>query len=124
MARVSNQYRLLVKLGGPIGEDPILIVRRPSADEIHEFYNARFEGARGTPRFSQARIEFVDRLLLGVENVEIEIEPGKFVVLTAELAGWKDWIDPSWKSSVAAMFEEKQVVAAVAEKNSGGPSGS
>lgn len=124
MARVSNQYRIAVRLGGPPEDDPVLIIRRPTDDEIHDFYNARFEGARGTPRYSQARAEFVDRILLDVQNVEVEIEPGRFVPLTPAIPGWKGWIDAGWKSSVAAMYEEKQTVTKAAEKNSGGPSAS
>lgn len=101
----------------PVGESKvILILRHHTNDEYLKFIGSQFKHKRnGTMdmKSMEARIEFIDRLLIGIDARDpegnedyvsyIDPESGAEAKLTPEVPSWKNHIRPSWK--IAASME-------------------
>ena len=71
MANVlTSTIRIRVNTGGD--EPVIFILRRPSADKVQRFLKGRTETKRNklVNRAYEARVEFIDGLLVDVEDVQ------------------------------------------------------
>jgi hypothetical protein len=111
----------------PVGdEEVVLVLRRPSAAEVSRFHNNRFKqhGRRFDNVQGTARIEFIDSILLDVENatytnaegvelalnakVDLEEADRRYAasILGAPVDSWKQLVNPTWKISAAMQFEE------------------
>jgi len=121
----KKHIRVVVEAGG---EDVIFICRQPSAAERSKFLSSRFVTKRNkmVSRLYEARAEFVDQILLDVENIQYCASNGEIRQLNAqaelsdadkaeystvhgvEVRGWRDMIPLNWKSSVAMYFEDQQ----------------
>lgn len=120
----SDNLRIPVPVGN---EDVVFICRRPRAKEISTFLNNRWRrGPRGkiVDRLYEARREFVDSILIDVENVTWKTAAGDAAPLNAAtslseadrqhwsdvlgepVTSWKDLIPLNWKSAVAMHFED------------------
>ena len=66
----------------------------------------------------EARITFFDSQALDVENYGEPLPGGKWdMIKAATHPNWKDLVPPSWKTSCAAYFEERNVLQADDLKN-------
>ncbi len=93
---MSVKLRNEVKIGMDVaGEEVLFTFRNPSNAELNRFLSGRFSmrGRQMSDRSVQARVEFFDLLITGIENVEGE--DGK--PITAEQA---DKIPTNWKNAV------------------------
>ncbi len=120
----TDNLRIPVPVGN---EDVVFVCRRPRAKEISNFLNNRWRrGPRGKiiDRLYDARREFVDSILIDVENVTWKTAAGETVPLNAgtvlteadrqhwsemlgePVASWKDLIPLNWKSAVAVHVED------------------
>ncbi|PIR00040.1 MAG: hypothetical protein COV66_08030 [Nitrospinae bacterium CG11_big_fil_rev_8_21_14_0_20_45_15] len=103
----------------PVGENQIILkLRNYTAPEYSQFMRARYEikkGNRFTDKSHEARIQFVDLLLVDVcaEDAEgnkdtvVFSDPadGQTRELTAQVPDWKSHLNPSWKISAAMELE-------------------
>jgi len=112
---IDDQQDFMIQLGQK--ENPILVLRQPTSDELRTFLSSRFK-RKGTAGDSlmEARLKFVDELLVGCKQIEVK-EAGNVVPLTPELPNWKGRIPANWKTSVALHFEEKEAFTPEDEKN-------
>lgn len=137
----TDNLRIPVPVGS---EDVIFICRRPKAREISNFLNNRWRrGPRGkiVDRLYEARREFVDSVLIDVENVTWKTAAGETLPLNSStqlsdrdrelwseimgepVTGWKDLIPLNWKSAVAMQFEDALALSSEDEEgNSPGAS--
>ena len=121
----ASSIRIAISAGS---EDVVFICRRPSGKEISKFLGKRFTTHRNKvqSRLYEARAEFVDSILLDVENVTFRTVEGETVPLNSKLqltdadraawavnldvraaeVDWKSLIPINWKSSVAMFFED------------------
>jgi len=110
------------------GERVTFICRPPTGKEVSEFLNRRFVTRRNKieSRLYDARRDFVDSILLDIENAEWENANGELLplnaatelteedkrhcaaILGAPVESWKDLIPLNWKASVAMHFEDVQ----------------
>ncbi len=114
-----GQRRLRV----PVGQAAVILVLRDyTAEEFARFLSGRFEFKRRgriEDRSMQARVRFVDDLLVGIEARDAEGRPdtvtyrdpatGEQNPLTPAVPDWKRFVNPSWK--IAAALELEGVAA-------------
>ncbi|MFH2073746.1 MAG: hypothetical protein ABIJ57_00170 [Pseudomonadota bacterium] len=105
--RLSAEHRVGITVGD---ETFVSILRKPTNKELNDFLGERFEvGRKGKMKDHslQARVDFYDLLLIGVENLEgSDGQP-----ITPE---GKDQIPPNWKAAV--VFKEFEDIE-IDEKN-------
>ena len=118
-----------IKIDVPVaGATVTLVCRRPTAQELSKFLNARFEtqGRKVKSRLYEARTALIDKILVDVKNAEYATPEGEpkplncatvlgereveywTAVNGAPVQSWKDLIPMSWKSSAAMHFEDQQ----------------
>ena len=119
--------RIAVSAGN---EDVIFVCRNPTARDMAKFLNSRYVQRRNKieTRLYEARAEFVDAILVDVENVTYKSSTGESVPLNAQTQftdadraswaaqldvrpsemTWKDLLPLNWKSGVAMYFEDAQ----------------
>ncbi len=119
--RIEEELRYTIQLGQ--GDNPVLILRQPTAAEIKAFLNGRFirRGNKVEDQSVTSRERFVDTLLIRVHNIEIKDEGGNYIPLTPAIAGWKERIPLNWKTSIAVKFEEQETLSEEDESFLGGP---
>jgi hypothetical protein len=108
-----------IKCGGKDGDHPILVLRRPTEKELSEFLDARFsrEGRTVSIKPSEARVAFIDSLLVDCKRIEVKGPDQKRVPLTPERSDWKGRIPANWKTTICIKaFEEEVVVTPEEEK--------
>lgn len=130
----SKTVRVVVPVGD---EQVVLICRKPTAEELNRFLSARFvsKGRKVQSNLVEARLKFMDRILVNVENAEYETASGESKplnnqtqlseddrafassVLGAPVQSWKDLVNMTWKCSAAMSFEESIPEDEVTEKN-------
>lgn len=127
MHQLSNtqNVRIIVPAGG---EDVVLVCRQPTGKEMSKFLSSRYiqERNKVKTRLYEARQEFIDKLLVDVENVTYLNAAGESVVLSKDIVlseeeratwavsldikpsevDWKALIPLNWKSSAAMYFED------------------
>ena len=117
MARIADQLEFKINLG--LGdEDPVLILRPPTDEEVQEFLSGRFVrvGKKIEDRSVSAKSELVEKLLVGCRKVEIAANDGTWIPLDPAIDGWKKKIPLNWKSSAGNYFEEREVFTVEDEK--------
>ena len=128
MAELEKKLvRIVVSAGN---EDVIFVCRKPNARDMAKFLNSRYTQRRNKieTRLYEARAEFVDAILVDVENVTFKNSAGVSVPLNAQTQftdedraswaadldvrpselTWKDLLPLNWKSGVAMYFEDAQ----------------
>lgn len=120
MANVLT-YKIRIRVNTGQDEPAILIVRRPSADAVQRFLKARTVTRRNKleNHAYEARIDFIDGILVDVEGVAYEDLQGEVHPLNSSVSlenvhpdvrgsasSWKDLIPVNWKSSAAMYFED------------------
>lgn len=100
--KLGKEIRINLEVGG---ENFTSVFRRPTNQELNEFFNERF-GSDKKSDAVQARAAFYDKLLTGIEGLEADGGP-----VTPEQ---KDLIPEVWKSLI--VFEAFENVK-VSEKN-------
>jgi hypothetical protein len=121
----DTRVRVAVDVGG---EDVVFICRTPTAKETSAFLNNRFVTKRNkvTSHLYDARANFMDAIVVDVENAQFRNAAGEVLPLNAQtvltdddkrqcgavlgvqVESWKDLIPLSWKSSAAMKFEDSQ----------------
>lgn len=100
--KLTKEIRINLGVGG---ENFTSVFRRPTNQELNEFFNERF-GSDKKGDAVQARAAFYDKLLTGIEDLEADGAP-----VTPER---KDLIPEAWKGLI--VFEAFENVK-VSEKN-------
>lgn len=106
--------KIIVPVAGDV--KVILICRDYTTSEYARFMGGRFDFKKKgklDDRSMQARIDFIDTLLIDVEAVDKDGNPdyvvyacaGKVEKLTPQVENWKDYVNPSWKISAALTLE-------------------
>lgn len=109
----------------------VLVLRNYTADEYAQFMGGRFgfrKKGKIDDRSMQARIGFVDAILIDIEAVDrdgnpdyvVYVDPktGKEEKLTNQAEDWKEYVNPSWKISAALELEgESAEIQETAVKN-------
>lgn len=109
----------------PVGKAKVTLILRPYTTEEY----ARFMGSRYAmnrlgkldDQSMKARIDFVDKLLTGIEAVDKDGQPdyvvysasGKEERLTPQVEDWTKYINPSWK--ISAAFDLEALVGEIEE---------
>jgi len=121
----DNQVRVAIDVQG---ETVTFVCRRPTAKEVSDFLSKRFVQKRNKveARLYEARQEFVDKIIVDIENAQFRnaagetLELNKDTVLTDadkaycssvlgfQVTSWKDLISLNWKASAAQYFEDGQ----------------
>ena len=126
---ISSNVRVRIAIAG--GQFVTIICRRPTAQAVSKFLDARFENKRNKiqSRLYAARTEFVRSIMVDIENAEYECPPGSetLLPLTAKTVlsdeekahwsgivgepvhGWKELIPIQWLSQAAQKFEDGQI---------------
>ncbi|RJQ29218.1 hypothetical protein C4571_02170 [Candidatus Parcubacteria bacterium] len=115
MARVLNegdQIRIRIETEDDEKRWPVLILTYPNEQELdkHERDRATVEMARHgkvkTKVDYAADIQFIEKHLVGCENIEIPdpANPGQFVPLTTTTPEWKSKIPVRWKRRAINYF--------------------
>ncbi len=119
----SDQVRIAIDVQD---ETVTFICRQPTGKEVSEFLSRRFITKRNKvqSRLYEAREEFVNRILLDVENAQYKNAKGEVLPLTkdtqlsdedkrfcssvlgTQVETWKDLIPLNWKCGVALHFED------------------
>ncbi|MBI5427260.1 MAG: hypothetical protein HZA02_03150 [Nitrospinae bacterium] len=103
----------------PVGKDKaVLLLRNYDTEEYTQFLSDRYllkHGGRVEDRSMQARIDFIDKLLVGVEAMNEHGQPdyvtyvdpasGTQEKLTPQVDHWRDFVNPSWKIAAALELE-------------------
>jgi hypothetical protein len=131
---VATTRRVAIDVNGEI---VVFVCRTPSAPELSQFLNGRFETKRNkvNSRVYEAREAFINKILIDVENATYSGADGAEQPLSAatslsdqdqaywsgimgtQVKTWKDLIPMSWKSSAAQRFEDSANVADEETKN-------
>lgn len=121
----DTNIRLKIDVGG--SEPIVLVLRRSSAQQVSKFLDRRFTTRRNkmVNRSVSARIEFIDSLLIDVENLSVRDAAGEAHLVCAAMemgeadqARWsellndqirtfRDFIAVNWKSTAAMRFEDR-----------------
>lgn len=125
-----TSFQKSIRIGVVVGDETVtFICRQPTGAETSRFLSDRFvqKGRKITNRQSEARIDFINRILIDVENAAYETAAGEIVPLNArvtltdedrayaaailgsEVRDWKDLVNASWKATAAMRFEESQI---------------
>lgn len=111
----------------PVGEDTVvLILREFPVEEYQRFINQLYGKRRlnnDPQKRMEARIRFVDDLLIGVEGKDGEGKPktvtythpetGEELELTPDVANWKEYVNPLWKYAVSFCFDSAATQATI-----------
>lgn len=105
------------RIAVPVGSAKVVLVLRAyTTDEYAKFMGGRFgfkKKGRLDDRSMQARIEFIDALLVDIEALDADGNPdfvsyvsdGATTKLTPQVENWKSYVNPSWKISAALELE-------------------
>jgi hypothetical protein len=98
--KLKNNFKVCVRVEG---EGVPLTLRRPTTQELNEFLASRYDVRGGlTDNSINARCEFFDLLLTGVEDLEDDSGP-----ITVDR---KDEIPSNWKNQIIfQLFETVEV---------------
>lgn len=113
---LEDNTRFVIQIGEE--PNPVLILRRPTNNEVKEFLKSRFvrKGGKMVDQSVEAREKFVNTLLVDCENVEIK-KDGVAVSLKSGIPDWTSYIPLNWKTSIAIKFEEQETVSEEDAKN-------
>ncbi len=134
MALIISSIKIPIEVGG---ETVNLICRRPTAKELSSFLSSRFVQKRNKmqSRIYEARSEFIDQILVDVENAQVQNAAGDVLEITKDLVlteddkrhltsslgdnieNWRDLIPLNWKASAAMYFEDQHQAAPDEEGN-------
>lgn len=116
MPIVSNPQTRRITV--PVGSAKVILsLRAYTTTEYAQFMGGRFgfkKKGKLDDRSMQARIEFVDALLVDIEAVDKDGQPdyvayssatGREDKLTPQVENWKGYVNPSWKIAVALELE-------------------
>jgi len=123
-------FRKSIRIRVIVGDETVVLVcRQPTGAEVSKFLSERFtqKGRKITNHHGEARVAFINRILIDVENATYENADGQMLPLNAQTSltegdlayasrildipvrDWKDLVNASWKATAAMTFEESQV---------------
>lgn len=114
----ANAEERRIRVG--VGESVVIFtVRNYTNQEYGKFIGSRFKQKRGgrvTDESYEAKIKFMDLILVGIEAEDENGNPddvtyrnpenNEINILNSNVPGWTSYVDPSWKLSAASSLEE------------------